>query len=109
MNKALVPVTLPTINMASATPTSVATTIQFMDNVGYQVTWSNSGAPIGVLDVQVSQDGTNWSTLGLNITINNNSPQFINLTGMAAAQSRLLYTKTSGTGTMTPIVTAKSL
>lgn len=110
-------------DMSAAMLTSIYTNIQGLDNVGYQGTFT--GAPVGTFSVQISMDyqpGTspnslpanagNWITLPLNpaITASGTGDSFyIDLNQMSAPWIRLVYTKTSGTGTLNAFVVAKAI
>lgn len=94
--------------------------------VSYAVSWAGS-TPIGVLSVQVSNDysqnsdGTvrntgTWNTMSLQVggsavasipVTGNTGNGFIDILQSAAYAMRLVYTRTSGTGSMDAVVTAK--
>lgn len=100
--------------------TSAVTIIQKLSMISYDVSWIGS-TPIGVMSVQVSNsysqnaDGTvrnagNWTTL----TLSTSAPVsgatgngFIDIDATGAYAIRLVYTRTSGTGTMNAIIDAK--
>lgn len=113
-------------NMASATVTSTVSIIQNISMPSYAVTWTGS-TPIGTLKVQASNDysqnvdgsvrnaGT-WNDLPLylsgttvsSIPITGNSDfGFIDIDCLGAFAIRLLYTKTSGTGTFQAYINGK--
>jgi hypothetical protein len=109
-------------NMLS-TLQSNPTNISGMDDVGYS--GSFTGAPVGTFSVQASVDyqpglaptdypinaGT-WTTLPLNGTVTaSGSPDnfFIDVTLISAPWIRLVYTPTSGTGTLSVWVCGKGL
>lgn len=101
--------------------TSDVTVIQNTSMVAYQVTWSGT-TPIGEMSVEVSNnytqnaDGTvryagDWATVGpfsdtLDVT-GNTGTGFIDIEGISAYAIRLVYTRTSGTGTMNAIIAGK--
>lgn len=100
--------------------TSLVSIINNLSMIGYDISWTGT-APVGVMSVQVSNtyaqnpDGTvrntgNWTTLTLSspATVSGgtgNGAIDIDATGFYAI--RLVYTRTSGTGTMTAVVNAK--
>lgn len=106
-------------SMASSI-TSEVTIIQNLSMLSYDVSWAGT-APVGVMSVQVSNtysqnaDGTvrnagNWTTLTLSSTTNvsgstGNGMIDIDATGCFAI--RLVYTRTSGVGTMNAVLNAK--
>ncbi len=112
-------------DMSAATVTSTATILQSITSLNYAVTWTGT-TPIGVLAVQASDDyqangshvtnaGT-WNTVPLNLSgasvtsipiTGNTGNGMIDIDGIAAYAVRLLYTKTSGTGTIVAVVTGK--
>lgn len=100
--------------------TSKPTIIQKLSMIGYDISWTGT-APVGTMSVQVSNtysenaDGTvrnagNWTTL----TLSSPTPVsgatgngFIDVDATGAYAMRLVYTRTSGTGTMNATITAK--
>lgn len=94
-------------DMSLASLTSASSTVKYMDNVSYQVSWT--GAPVGVIDVELSNDGSNWSPLNLAISTAGGSPQFIDVNQTGAAMVRLTYTRNAGTGVLNVVMTAKEI
>lgn len=117
-------------NMASASVTSAVTSIQFLDNVGYQFSWS--GSPVGTFALQVSADYAqdsngnvtntgNWVPLlftywdgaafvtSYTVPTSVGSPIYLDLALLSAPWIRAVYTKSSGSGTLTGTVTAKQV
>ncbi len=114
-------------NMASASLTSSVTIILDLTQIGYSLSWSGS-TPIGTVAVQVSNDyalssdgrtvtnaGT-WTAMTVNYAGNpvqsvpvtgNTGTGFIDIGSTGAYAIRLVYTKTSGTGTLQAIINAK--
>lgn len=106
--------------------TSDPTVLQSLSNIGYEVTWTGT-SPVGTLQLQISNsfalnaDGSvrtagTWNPVPLavggsevtSISITGNTGKgFIDVTINAGYASRLVYTRDSGTGTMTAIVTGK--
>lgn len=112
--------------MASTTVTSQATVLQSLTKYSYEVSWTGS-TPVGTLALQVSNsyalapDGTTsaagtWMTVpvevsGVEVTSipvsGNTGNGFIDVDVHAAYATRLVYTKGSGTGTLTAIINGK--
>ena len=107
-------------DMSAASITSEVTIIQKLSLASYGVSWTGT-SPVGVITVQVSNDysqnadgsvknaGT-WNTLNLSATANvsgNTGNGFIDIDSIAGYAIRLIYTKTSGTGTLQAIVSGK--
>lgn len=100
--------------------TSSVTIIQKLSLVSYGISWSAS-TPVGVIGVQVSNDyslnpdGTvhnagTWNDLPLSSTPSvsgNTGVGFIDIDAQAGYALRLVYTRTSGTGTMQATVAGK--
>lgn len=100
--------------------TSEPTIIQKLSMIGYDISWTGT-TPVGVMSVQVSNtysenaDGSvrnagNWTTLTLSSTpavTGNTGNGFIDVDATGAFAIRLVYTRTSGTGTMNATITAK--
>ena len=105
----------------SGSITSSVTIIQKLPTVSYDISWSGT-SPIGSMSVQVSNtysensDGSvrnpgNWTTvpLGTNTTnVNTNTGNgFIDIDVIGAYAIRLVYNRTSGTGTMQAVINGK--
>lgn len=100
--------------------TSTPTIIQKLSMIGYDISWTGT-APVGVMSVQVSNtfsenaDGTvknagNWTTLTLSTTpavSGATGSGFIDVDATGAYAIRLVYTRTSGTGILNAVITAK--
>lgn len=100
--------------------TSAVTIVQKLSMISYDVSWVGT-TPVGVMSVQVSNtysqnaDGTvrnagNWTTLTLSTpaTVSGNTGNgFIDVDATGAFAMRLVYTRTSGTGTMNATISAK--
>lgn len=112
--------------MSAATVTSEATVLQSVGNISYEISWTGS-TPIGTLALQVSNSFTlggaggqgaagTWTTVPLelsgaevtSIPITGNADNgFIDVTMNAGYAVRLLYTKSSGTGTILATISGK--
>jgi hypothetical protein len=106
-------------NMASDI-TSRVTIIQKLSMIGYDISWTGT-SPVGAMSVQVSNtyaenaDGSvknvgNWTTLTLSAPTpvsGNTGNGFIDVDATGAYAMRLVYTATSGTGTMNATMCAK--
>lgn len=107
----------------SATITSSATNIQYLDNIGVQHNWS--GSPVGTLTVQISADYSegpagsiintgNWITLtqpdGSSFLVNTGGATgqaYMDITQTSAPWIRSVFTSSSGTGFLSTFITAK--
>lgn len=119
-------------DMSQASLTSTVTNIQFLDDIGCQFSWT--GSPVGTIAIQVSadyaQDGmsppnvtnaghwipltfTYWNgsafVTDTSIPTSVGSPVYIDLAFLSAPWIRAVYTKTSGSGTLTASITAKEI
>jgi len=101
---------------------SRVTNIQHLDNIGIQANVL-SGTPTGVLQVQISADyaqdfmgnvlnAGNWVDLApaqQALTAGSPANTYFDLTELSAPWIRVHYTRTSGTGTIDILITAKML
>lgn len=114
-NKSLRPIPIITNgDMSQASLTSIVVPIQFEDNVGMQFVWT--GSPVGTFTVQVSLDQINWSTIPPTsfsgtypIPGTTSSPGYLDMALLSAAFVRVIYTKSSGSGTLNVLCVAKSV
>lgn len=101
----------------AANITSPAQEVRYEDNIGVQLIWT--GTPVGVFDIQVSLDynpnthvaGT-WTSLTLSNSIapaGSASSGYIDLNQLSAPYFRIVYTRTSGAGSLNAWVTAKAV
>lgn len=115
-------------DMSTASLTSTVSSIEFLDDIGYQFNWT--GSPVGNISIEVSADhkqdasgnvtvagnwvpltfsywnGTSFTT-ATSIPTSVGSPVYIDLALLSAPWIRAKYTKTSGTGTLSAFITAK--
>lgn len=108
-------------NQSMATSlTSDVTIIQKLSMVSYDIAWSAGSSPVGTVTVQVSNtyeqnsDGSvknagNWTTLALGtLSVSGNSGNgFVDVDATAGYAIRLLYNRTSGSGTLNVTVAGK--
>ena len=110
--------------------TSPVTSIEFLDNIGYQIDYS--GSPVGTFSVQVSADynqdyqgnvmnAGSWVTVPVTywngttfvdsttIPTTVSSPVFVNLNQLSAPWVRVVYTFASGSGSLNIWVCGKML
>lgn len=112
--------------MSQASITSTVSIIQNLSMLSYALSWAGT-APIGVVTVQVSNDYTQngagvvqnagtWTTLQFSYNgsvvssipvTGNTGTGFIDIDALAAYAMRLVYTKTSGTGTLQAVINGK--
>lgn len=117
-------------DMSQTSITSAITDIQFLDDVGIEFSWT--GSPVGVFSIEVSAsysqdfngnvlnaghwtpvvftyyDGVGFNT-GSSVPTSLGSPIYIDLALLSAPYIRVVYTKTSGTGTLQTYLTAKAV
>lgn len=109
-------------DMASSI-TSAITNIEGLDNIGIQLNWSGS-SPVGTFAVQVSADYAqdflgnvtntgNWSAISISPSVAAtgaaSDTAYIAIQQLAAPWLRVVYTRTSGTGTLQGFFTAKQI
>lgn len=89
----------------TASNTSVVVETKYLDNIGIQLEWT--GTPNGSFDVQISSDSTvapgNWISLPYTPAIapaGSASNGYIDVNQTSAQWMRVVYTNTSGTGTL---------
>lgn len=109
-------------DQSQATVASSITNISYMDNLGIQVNIL-TGTASGTFDVQVSADHVevngnvtiagNWVSLGntYQATVTSGSPAniYFDLNQLSSPFIRLLWTKTSGTGTFNAFIVGKMI
>lgn len=108
-------------DMSLASLTSLPTNIQFLDNVCFQLVWT--GTPTGTFSIQgslthqqdslgnVSNVGT-WDNISLSpapVAVGSAGDILIDMNQLSFPWIRVVYTKTSGTGTLTATVGGKML
>lgn len=101
-------------DMSTASLTSLPVPIQYEDNIGMQFVWT--GAPVGTFAVQVSLDQVNWSTLPPDAFVGTypipgttTSPGYLDISLLSAAYIRVVYTRSSGSGTLNVLCVAKGI
>lgn len=108
------------VSMASSITSSVVE-IKNQDNIGIQLNWT--GTPVGTFAVQVSSDylqdtegnvmnAGNWITLPISPSIaaaGSADSAFVDVNQTSAQYMRVVYTRTSGTGTLTGIAVGKGV
>lgn len=100
--------------------TSAVTIVDNLSMIGYDISWTGT-SPVGTMSVQISntykqnaQGGVlnagNWTTISLSsptAVSGNTGNGFIDIDATGAYAIRLVYTRTSGTGTMNATIAAK--
>jgi len=98
---------------------SLVTIITNITDIGYDISWT--GTAVGVFSVEISNtyslnaagavlSAGNWTPLTLSGAVNPagvTDNGFIDIQGVSAFAIRLVYTSTSGTGTVNAVVTGK--
>lgn len=117
----LAPVHIISAVSMGATITSNAVEIKLQDNIGVQLIWT--GTPTGDFSIQVSNNhledingnikvAGNWTAITLSPTVpaeGASGDAYINITEIAAPYIRIVYTRTSGTGTLDAYVVGKGV
>lgn len=129
-NNLLSYVTIANGDMSQASLTSKASNINYLDEIGLQFNWT--GSPVGAFAAQISADYAqddqgnvtnpgNWVPLtftywngtvfitDFSIPTSVGSPIYLDLALLSAPWIRSVYTRISGSGTLTAIITAKQL
>lgn len=115
------PVHIITAQSMATTITSSAVEIENQDNIGIQLHWI--GTPTGAFSIQISSNhledsqhnvitAGNWVTLTLSpaITASGSADDaYIDLNQISALYMRIVYTATSGAGTLDAYVVAKGV
>lgn len=95
----------------SGSLTTLATNISSSDNIGYQVDFT--GVPNGTFSVEGTINGTTWQGLTLTpaapVAAGAAGGFVVNLNQVPYEQIRLVYTRTSGTGSLTVWAMSKRL
>jgi len=96
-----------------ATITSAATSVKNMDKAGILVEWSAGSTPVGVITVQARFSPTgNYVDLDFGSAINvsgNSGSHQIRLDELPFQDIRVVYTRTSGSGTLNVTVVIKQV
>lgn len=101
--------------------TSSVTIIQKLSMVSFDIAWSAGSTPVGTITVEVSNtyaqnaDGSvktagNWNTLtslGTLSVSGNSGNGFIDIDDISAYAIRLVYTRSSGSGTLNVTINGK--
>jgi len=106
-------VTLTTTTRLTAGDMSQATlsyVVSLGRNTEYSVQAVYTGSPVGTLSIQGSNDNVTYTSLaGLDVNITSAGNTLYNLSGQNYLHYKLLYTKSSGTGSLTVIDTIKGV
>lgn len=102
----------------SGSVTSSATNIEYKDNVGITLSWTGS-TPIGTLAIQCSNDfgaigvvTPTWIALDFGTTISitgNTGSSLITMNQLPFTAIRAVYTRVSGTGTLSALLSGKEI
>jgi hypothetical protein len=95
-------------DVSTATITSSTLEVKEIRTFAVQAVWSGA-SPLGTLSIQGSNDGTNFKELsGGSIAVSGNTGNDLkNFPDCGYAYVQAVYTKTSGTGTITVTVNGK--
>jgi len=93
--------------MSQASVVSDSFTVEHTPIVCIQANWSGV-APVGVIQLQGSIDGSNYFDVGSSVAVSGNSgSKCVNDDSAGYLFARLKYTKTSGTGSIDAFASAK--
>ena len=95
-------------DMNAATITGVGQDFQHAGNICALASWTGT-APVGTLKLQGSADGVTWADVpSATLAISGNSGAgMIPVSNIGFLFVRAVYTKTSGTGTLSVVLTGK--
>ncbi len=95
-------------DMSLASLTSTTINLDFKLIVAIQAVYT--GSPVGTLKLQGSIGGTSWSDIsGSSTAITTSGDVLYNITDIGYRYIRAVYTKTSGTGSLTVEINAKGI
>jgi hypothetical protein len=96
--------TIITAGVMTGTSVINSTAVNISGVLGYsiQAIWTAGSTPVGVLKLQGSNDNSNWSDIsGATSNVSGNTGNSVfNASGVYYNYVRLVYTNTSGTGTL---------
>lgn len=105
-------------DMSQALVTSSITGINWMDNAGILLSWTGT-SPVGAFTIEVSNDynlstqnAGIWVALDFGSTIaisGNTGTHILSMNQLPYTYMRAKYTKTSGTGTLTAVLSTKQV
>lgn len=115
------PVHIITAQSLGTSTTSAPVEVKLQDNIGVQLHWT--GAPVGAFTFQVSMDyrqdqegnvvnAGNWVTMPVSPAIaaaGSADDAYVDLNQISAPYMRIVYTRTSGTGTLDAYVNGKGI
>ncbi len=96
-------------DVSQATITSLATNIKLIDNVCMELVWT--GTPVGTFQLLGSVTGNNYFPIALTPTApaGSSGGTLVDLNQLSFPWIKLVYTKTSGTGTLNAWIGGKQL
>lgn len=96
------------VTAGSMAATITSSTITLASKTGYAMQAVYTGSPVGTLTVEGSNDGTTWSTVtDSTVAVSAAGSTLYNISGVQYELARLLYTFTSGTGSLTVYASSK--
>jgi len=82
--------------------------ISEISNYAVQFTWSAGSTPIGTINVLISNDGTNFALIGTAVAVSGNTGTLVIKDTMAGyVYIKAIYTRSSGSGTLTATIAGK--
>lgn len=95
----------------TATATGTAVNTEFFPILAVQAVWSAGSSPVGTVTLEGSLDGTNFTAIsGVSISVSGNSGAIVGkptATLNADRFVRAVYTRTSGSGTISVYISGK--
>lgn len=86
--------------------TSTAQNLDFVNSYCIQTRWTGT-TPVGTLSFQLSNDGTNYTEFRSLAVSGNTGSDALNVEIPAYSWVQVVYTRTSGTGTMNMVINGK--
>lgn len=89
-------------DMSQASCTSAQASCEHLGMISVECAWSAGGAPVGTLQLQGSVSGASWFNVGAAVAVSGNAG-CAQVSDASSAYNflRVVYTKTSGSGTLT--------
>lgn len=89
-------------DMSQASCTSAQASCEHLGIISVECAWSAGSTPVGTLQLQGSVSGANWFNVGAAVAVSGNTGcAQVNDASSAYNYLRVVYTKTSGGGTLT--------
>lgn len=96
-------------NAVSMTTNLTSVTIDLSETTGYALHAIWTGAPVGTISANGSDDGINFVSVASNPTGGTSGQYLLNVEKIHYRYVQITYTFTSGTGSLTAYVSARSI